>query len=57
MRQAQFDYLQEKLDELSATLTELDTMGGFVKLSVDNLDQLQFKAVLFTLNVTTLLAR
>ena len=32
-------------------------MGGFVKLSVDNLDQMQFKAMLFTLNVTTFLAR
>ena len=32
-------------------------MGGFVKLSVDNLDQLQFKAVLFTLNVGTFIAR
>ena len=32
-------------------------MGGFVKLSVDNLDQLQFKAALFLLNVSTFLAR
>ena len=54
---AMFDFLQEKLNELSATMTELDTMGQFVKLSVDNLDQLQFKAMLFMLNVTTFLAR
>ncbi len=54
---AMFDYVQEKLNELSATMTELDTMGQFVKLSVDNLDQLQFKAMLFALNVTTFLAR
>jgi hypothetical protein len=57
LRQAIFDYLQEKLNELSATLTELDTMGDFVKLSVDNLDELQFKAMLFALNVSTFLAR
>ena len=49
---AKFDFLQKHLNHLSATLTELDTMGQFVKLSVDNMDQLQFKVLLFSLNGT-----
>eukprot|EP01048_Picozoa_sp_COSAG05_P017874 COSAG05_NODE_2517_length_2951_cov_25.983871_1_plen_457_part_00 len=54
---AHFDFIEARLSDLSSTLAELETMGDFVKLSVDSNDQLRFKALLMVINILIFLSQ